>query len=373
MATNAAPAGTAISEEELAHRLAFARVPRIGSRRTELLEAHFPSLKEAWKADRGELQAAGLDDGTIRSLQQHRAHLKPEAELEQLVAAGVTAIPWNDPRYPPRLREIDERPPVLFMHGEFIPRDEWSLAVVGTRRASPYGRQTAEEFSRDLAHNGITVVSGLARGIDGIAHQAALDAGGRSIAVLPCGLDTIYPPEHAELARRIADEGALLSEQALGVKPRADYFPRRNRILSGLTLGTLVIEAGKKSGALHTANWANSQNREVFAVPGRITSPNSQGANALIQQGMAKLVTNVRDVLEELNLQMVEHQIELARVLPDDPTESLILKQLSHEPMHIDEAVRAVDLPVSTVSSTLAMLELKGAVRQVGPMTYVRV
>lgn len=373
MATRAAPAWTTASEEELSYRLAFARVPRIGSRRTELLEAYFPTLADAWRAGRGELQAAGLDDATIRSLQQHRGSIDPQAELEGLAAAGVTAIPWNDPRYPPRLREIDERPPVLFMRGELIARDEWSVAVVGTRRVSPYGRQMAEEFSRDLAHNGITVVSGLARGVDGIAHQAALDAGGRSIGVLPCGLDTVYPPEHAGLVRRLAEEGAVFSEQALGVRPRADYFPRRNRILSGLTLGTLIIEAGEGSGALHTANWANTQNREVFAVPGRITSPGSHGSNALIQQGMAKLVTHVRDILEELNLQMVEHQIELASVLPDDPTESTVLQQLSHDPMHIDEAVRAAGLPVATVSSTLAMLELKGMVRQVGPMTYVRV
>jgi DNA processing protein len=191
---------------------------------------------------------------------------------------------------------------------------------------------------------------------------------------VPCGLDTIYyPPEHASLARRLAEEGSVLSEQSLGVKPRADYFPRRNRILSGLTLGSLVIEAGEWSGTLHTANWANAQNREVFAVPRQITSPSSLGSNALIQQGMAKLVTNVRDVLEELNLQMVEHQIELASVLPDDPTEATILKQLSQDPMHIDGTIRSAGLPVSTVSSTLAMLEMKGLVRQVGPMTYVRI
>ena len=357
---------------DLAYRLAFARVPRIGSRRAELLERYFPNLADAWSAGRADLQAAGLDPATIRSLQQVRASVEPEIELERMHQAGVQALSRHDPAYPARLREIDDPPPVLFMRGTIEPRDEWSVAVVGTRRVTPYGRQITEQFSRDLAHNGITVVSGLARGVDGIAHQAALAADGRSIGVLPCGLDTVYPPEHAALARQLAENGALVSEQPLGVPPRADYFPRRNRILSGLTLGTLVIEAGEGSGALHTANWANAQNREVFALPGRITSPSSHGTNALIQQGMAKLVTNTRDILEELNLQMVEHQIELASVLPDDPTQATILRHLSDDPTHIDETVRAVGLPTSTVTSTMAMLELKGLVRQVGPTTYVR-
>ena len=164
----------------------------------------------------------------------------------------------------------------------------------------------------------------------------------------------------------------MISEQALGIRPKADYFPRRNRIIAGLTLGTLIVEAGEGSGALHTANWANEQNREVFAVPGRITSPTSKACNALIQQGMAKLVTEVGDILEELNLQMVEQQLELSAIIPEDPTQAAVLEHVGPEPLHIDEAVRLAGLPASTVSSTLAMLEMKGLVRQVGPMTYVR-
>ena len=167
--------------------------------------------------------------------------------------------------------------------------------------------------------------------------------------------------------------GAVISEHPLGVQPRADYFPRRNRILSGISLGTLVTEAGEGSGALHTANWANDQNREVSAVPGRITSPTSHATNALIQKGMAKLVSEIGDILVELNLQIVEHQPGLDRQIPEDPTQAAILKQLSREPLHVDEAVRAAGLPASTVASTLAMLELKGLVRQVGPMAYVRI
>ena len=363
------------SRADLPYWLAFVRVPRIGfgSRRMALLEARFSTMADAWSAPRPDLLAAGLDAPIVDNLLKVRAGSDPMKELENLQRAGVQAYTWHDPQYPPRLREIDERPPVLFVRGSIEPRDEWSVAVVGTRRVSPYGRQVAEELSRDLARNDITIVSGLARGVDAITHEAALDAGGRSLAVLACGLDSVYPAEHAALARRLIDQGAVVSEQPLGTPPRADYFPRRNRILSGLALGSLIVEAGADSGALHTANWANAQNREVFAVPGRITSPTSHGTNALIQQGMAKLVTSVQDILEELNLQMVEQQIALAAVIPEDPAQAQILRHLSGDPTHIDEAVRAAHLPTSTVSGALAMLELKGLVRQVGPMTYVRV
>ena len=361
-----------MAHPDLPYWLAFARVPRIGSRRVQRLETAFGSLRDAWTAPRAQLQAAGLDAATLRSFLQARGKIDPAAEEAALGPAGIQAYTWHDSEYPRRLREVDGRPPVLFVRGELLARDEWAVAVVGTRKVSPYGRQVTEELCRGLAQNGVTVISGLARGVDGIAHQAALDSGGRSIGVLASGLDIIYPPEHAGLARRVAQQGALVSEQSLGVRPRADYFPRRNRILSGLALGSLIVEAGEGSGVLHTANWANEQNREVFAVPGRITSPTSHGANALIQQGMAKLVTNVADILVELNLQMVEHQVTLGAALPEDPAQAAVLEQVGPEPLHTDDAVRAVGLPSSTVSSTLAMLGLKGMVRQVGPMLYVR-
>ncbi len=359
--------------DELAYWLGFARVSRIGSKRTEQLEAHFGSLAAAWGAPLAELRAAGMDTATLRSLSQAWSSIDPAAELSGLERAGVAAFTWHDAAYPARLKQIAGRPPVLFVRGQIQPADDWSVAVVGTRRVSPYGRQVTEEMSRGLAQNGVTVTSGLARGVDGIAHAAALDSGGRSIAVLANGLDSVYPPEHTGLAHRVEAAGAIVSEHPLGVQPRAEYFPRRNRILAGLTLGTLIVEAGKGSGALHTANWANEQNREVFAVPGRITSPTSEATNALIQQGMAKLVTQVSDILEELNLQMVEHQGELSTLIPEDPTQALILAKLGGDPIHVDEAVRAADLPAATVSSTLAMLEMKGLVRQVGPMIYVRI
>jgi DNA processing protein len=242
---------------------------------------------------------------------------------------------------------------------------------VGTRRPTPYGRQVAEEISYQLASHRISVVSGLARGVDAIAHRAAIQAGGRTVAVLACGLDVVYPPEHARLAFEIAEQGALISEYPLGTQPRGDYFPRRNRIMSGVSLGVLVIEGDLKSGAIITARWAADQNREVFAVPGSIFSPQSRGTNDLIQQG-AKLVQTVQDVLEELNLTMVPHQMEMQQLMPATDTESDLLHHISKEPVHIDEVCRRSGLPVSTVSSVLAMMELKGLIKQMGPMAYVR-
>jgi DNA processing protein len=279
---------------------------------------------------------------------------------------------WDDPEYPARLKEVDDKPPVLYVRGELTPDDEVSVAVVGTRKATPYGRQAAEHFASDLASNGVTVVSGLARGIDAVAHRAAMAAGGRTIAVLACGLDIVYPPEHARLAREITEHGALVSDYPLGMQPRSEFFPRRNRILSAVSLGVLVVEGSETSGALLTARYALDQNREVFAVPGSIYSPGHRGANRLIRDGEAKLVSSTEDILEELNLKTVTQQIELREVTPADPTEAKLLNVLTNQPSHIDDVQRASGLPIASVSSALAVLELKGMVRQVGPMSFVR-
>jgi len=260
----------------------------------------------------------------------------------------------------------------LFVRGSLTPADDWAVAVVGTRRVTVYGRQAAEEMARGLAQSRVTVVSGLARGVDAIAHRAALSAGGRTIAVQACGLDLVYPPEHKRLAEEIVESGALLSEYPPGTQPRSENFPRRNRLLSGMSLGVLIVEGDVKSGALITARQALDQNREVFALPGSIYSPNSRGTNKLIQEGQAKLTLDVQDILAELNLTMASHQIEMTELLPADDTESALLAHLSAQPVHIDEVRRNSGLPISTVTSALAMLELKGLVRQIGRMNYVR-
>lgn len=356
---------------DLKYWVAFSRITGLGRVRFSLLEDHFPNMEEAWRAGASELKAAGLDSRLVSHITAERPNVPPDEEIERLAERGVTALTWHDEAYPSRLKEIYDRPPVLYVRGELTAADEWPVAVVGTRRPTPYGRQAAEELSYGLARNGICVVSGLARGIDAIAHRAALDAGGRTIAVLACGLDIVYPPEHARLATEIAERGALVSDYPLGTQPRGDYFPRRNRIMSGMSLGVLAIEGDLKSGAMITTRLALEQNREVFAVPGSVFSPQSRGTNALIKEG-AKLVQTVEDVLEELNLTMVPQQIEMKETIPATDTEAALLRHISREPVHIDEVCRISGLPIATVSSVLAMLELKGLVRQMGPMSYVR-
>lgn len=348
----------------------FSLVPGVGRVRFAQLENYFGSLENAWQAGPADLKRAGLDARVVRAITAARSGLSLDAEMEKLERYGVKVFCRNDPEYPSRLKEIYDYPPVLYVRGSLLPEDEWCLAVVGTRRATVYGRQVAEEMVTDLARSKITIVSGLARGIDSVAHHSALEAGGRSIAVFGCGLDMVYPSENATLARRVMEQGALVSEYPLGTKPRPENFPRRNRIMSGLSLGVLVIEASKTSGAMITAHLALEQNREVFAIPGSILAPQSRGTNHLIQEG-AKLVQDYTDILEELNLTTVAHQMEIKEVIPTSDIETVLLKQLGAEPAHIDEVCRGSQLPVSQVSSTLAMMELKGLVRQVGTMSYI--
>lgn len=361
-----------MDEVERTYWIAFSRVSRIGRVRVAQLEDHFGRLEHAWHASPGELKAAGLDSATINACVEARTTIDPSRELGLLAQHGVQAITWHDAAYPAGLREVYDRPPVLYVRGSLTPADDWAVAVVGTRRVTVYGRQVAEEMARGLAANSVTVVSGLARGVDAVAHRAALEAGGRSIGVLACGLDMVYPPEHKRLAEQIVEHGAIVSDYAIGTQPRAEFFPRRNRILSGLSLGVLVVEGDLKSGALITARQALEQNREVFAVPGSIYSPNSRGTNKLIQDGEAKATLEVQDVLAELNLSMAAHQIEMTELVPADATEVTLMQLLGSEPAHIDEIRRDSGLPIATVTSALAMLELKGMVRQVGRMNYVR-
>ena len=357
---------------DLKYWVALNRIPGLGTVRFRLLEKYFPSLEAAWTASRSELREAGLDQKSAGSIVSLRATISPDAEMERLETAGIRPINWHDSMYPPRLKEIHDPPPVLYLRGQLLPQDERSVAIVGTRKATAYGREAVTAITTDLAHNGVTVVSGLARGIDSVAHRAVLGVSGRTIAVLGHGLDTIYPSEHTRLAREVEEHGALMSEYPLGVRPSARNFPRRNRLMSGMTLGTLVVEAGDVSGALVTVRHPLEQNREVFCVPGSIFSPLSRGANMLIQDG-AKLVLSAKDVLEELNLTTVAHQIEMRAILqPQDGNESLLLSQISHEPTHIDDISRSSQLPITIVNSTLSMMELKGLVMQVGGMRYIR-
>jgi len=349
----------------------FNIVPGIGPARLQRLLDHFGDAESAWHAAPLELARAGLDRKSLQNLLAMRGKLDLDAEMRRIEDAGAHVLTLQDENYPRLLRQIHLPPPVLYVRGSCLPEDEWAIAVVGTRRAKAYGREVTRYLAGGLARNGITVVSGMARGIDSQAHRTALEAGGRTIAVLGSGIDIIYPHENVDLAQDIVNRGALMTEYPLGTKPDRRNFPPRNRIISGLTLGTLVTQAGEGSGALITAYFALEQGREVFAVPGSLLDRGSSGTNRLIQQGEAKLVLNVEDILEELNLTMVSQQAEVRAVVPENQTEALLLKHLSEEPVHVDELGRASGLPIAQVSGTLALMELKGLVRQTGAMNYV--
>ncbi|MBI2854937.1 MAG: DNA-protecting protein DprA [Chloroflexi bacterium] len=356
--------------DNIAYWVAFSRVPGVGRVRLSQLEDYFGDLEKAWNASAGELRQAGLDARTIGSVEAVRARLVLEKELELLEKYQVRVLVHREPTYPSRLKEIYDYPPVIYVRGELRPSDESCVAVVGTRKATMYGKQVADDMAAGLARSGITVVSGLARGIDTIAHRSAIDAGGRTIAVFASGLDAVYPAENTALAKDILNHGALISEYPVGVRPKAENFPRRNRILSGMSLGVLVVEAGEDSGAMITALQANEQNREVFAVPGSILSPASMGTNRLIQEG-ARLVRDYRDILAELNLTIAAEQLEMKDVLVTSEAESKLLAHVSVEPIHVDDICRKSGLPTPAVSSTLAIMELKGLVRQIGGNNYV--
>lgn len=401
------PAVITRADISLGYWIALSQTPGLGAARFRLLEAHFGGdLESAWKAPQWELRAAGIGGGVVKAIAEGREKIDPDGELERLANSGVKALTWHDEDYPRRLKEVVDAPPVLFCRGELSPGDETSVAVVGTRRPTDYGRRVTADLCKELAARGVTVVSGLALGIDARAHQATVDAGGRTIAVLGNGLDTVYPRENRRLAERIlAEGGALVSEFPLGTRPEASHFPRRNRIISGMTLGTLITEANETSGTRWTVYHALEQNREIFCVPGSVYSDASRLTNRLIREG-AKLVCGVSDILEEIGLDTAERQIAMTldengerasdagglrggRVepplhgdnergaeateqnpQPDNPEEADLLRHITTEPTHIDDLARLSGRPITEISGLLTMLELKGLVIQAGMMHY---
>jgi DNA processing protein len=348
----------------------FNLVKGIGAVRVKGLLDAFGSLQAAWNAPADALRAAGLPPRALEALLKVRKDVDLHKVCESIHRRGIQVTTWEDEGYPRRLREIDQAPPVLYARGGFVPEDDWSVAVVGTRRVTAYGRQVAEELAAFLAHNQITVVSGLARGVDRIAHEAALRHGGRTIAVLGSGVDVIYPPEHARLVDEItAGHGAVVSDYVPGTPPDSANFPPRNRIISGLSLASVVVEASETSGALITATFAVNQGRDVFAVPGGIYAPQSKGANRLIRDGAHPLL-RFEEILEVLDLGKVHEYRAAQLVLPADPVEARLLEVIAAEPAHVDEICARSGLPIDQVSATLTLMELKGMVRQAGGMQF---
>lgn len=347
--------------------LAFNHVKSIGAVRFRKLLKHFGSLSAAWRANPDQLLAAGLTAKSIEQLLTVRKKISVEKLEEDYSKRGIKAILWEDPSYPKLLAEIPQAPPVLYVLGELKTEDELAFAIVGTRNVTAYGKQVTRDTAEVLSKSGVCIVSGLARGVDAIAHQTAISCGGRTIAVLGSGVDVIYPPEHRKLAEKICLHGAVISDYAPGTKPEGINFPPRNRIISGLSRGVLVIEAGERSGALITAKFSADQGREVFAVPGSVLAAMSRGTNDLIAQG-ATPMTNPKLLLDFLKIGGNPSEKQAARSI--DPEQAKILHALGSETKHIDDLANKLDYTMEKLSAALIMMELEGLVSKTESMHY---
>ncbi len=364
--------------------LSLTQLPELGSARIRALVGHFGSSDHLFGATAREL--AGVPGVTrrlaaslahaLRGRQLSDARSFAARELSRLNFHGGRILTYWDGEYPDLLRKIYDPPLALYLLGSFTAADALPIAIVGTRSPTDYGSSLAESFARELSRAGLTVVSGLARGIDTVAHGAALDGRGRTIAVTGSGLDVIYPPENRRLYARIAAGGAVVTECAMGAKPDAVNFPRRNRIISGLSLGTIVIETDETGGAMITASIALEQNREVFAVPGPVTSRQSRGCHALIRDGRAKLTGSIDDVLSEFShrLPLPPRQGPRVRKPAADVTlfEEQILRALGEEPVHVDLLAEKSRSSISETLVGLLTLECKGLVKQLPGKRFVR-
>ena len=362
--------------------LGLRSIPGVGLVLAQRLIQRFGSPAAVFQASFKDLVALrGISTAIAQAIRGFRAWDKMEEHLSRLKPAGVEMVTQDDPCFPLRLKEIPYPPLYLFIKGTLAPEDGLAVAIIGTRGASYYGLKACRRLAGGLAARGVTVVSGLARGIDTAAHQGALEMSGRTLAVLGCGLDVVYPPENRKLYQEIPEHGALVSEFPLGAPPEARNFPIRNRIISGLALGVVVIEAGVSSGTAITVRYALDQGREVFAVPGPIDSPTSLGPHRLIQEG-AKLVQDVEDILQELPglkqapgplfapagpASRVAEAAAPTRALPEDP----LLPLLGSEPMQLEELVQASHLPVKDILTRLTLLELQGLVKELPGKCYV--
>jgi DNA processing protein len=351
--------------EEWRFWLALRMVRGVGNVTYRELLTRFCSPEAVLHAGADALIAAGVHAEVARAIASFDQWRAVEAELHKITRTEVRLVTRLDAEYPENLTHLHDPPPFLYVRGSLIPEDRLAIAIVGSRFASAYGRGVARELARGLTEKGVTIVSGLARGVDVEAHRATLEAKGRTIAVLGSGIDIIYPNEHRSLAADIPAHGAVISEFPLGSKPDAVHFPYRNRVISGLTLGTVVVEAAENSGSLITARFALEQNREVFAVPGVITSGRSRGPHKLIKEG-AKLVENVEDILQEIapGLPRMAPPSVIDPGPPLTPHETLLIRQFEQDPLHVDLLIAKSGLTPARVLEVLLELELKGLVTQ---------
>lgn len=358
---------------DLKYWISITKTDVVGPTRFKKLLAYFPDMEKAFFASFEELIKAGIAAKAAEEFISKRKNISPDGEMEKMQKESINAITLNDKPYPALLKEIYDAPPVIFYKGNINILDEPGIGVVGSRRISSYGNQTTPFLVKPLAKNRMVITSGLALGIDAIAHTAALEVQGKTIAVLGSGLDkaNIYPSHHRYLCDKIIEKnGCVITEYVLGTPPLNYNFPQRNRIISGLSLGVLVIEAAEKSGALITAKTALDQNREVFAVPGSIFSPTSSGTHTLLKKG-AHLITSADDILEILNFKKIIEHNENKKILPETEEQKRILENLTDAPVHIDSLCRDLNMEASLLSSALMMMEMKGMVKNLGGSMYV--
>jgi len=344
-------------------------VPRMNETRLKNLLARLRTPERIFAASASDiLEVKGIDKELAAAIRSYRRSDETGRRLKAAQALGVRTVAYSEADYPENLKRLAHMPPVLFVRGELRPEDTTAAAVVGTRVPSHYGRQIAEKLGRELAQHDVTVVSGLARGVDTFAHKGALDGGGRTVAVLGCGIDVCYPPENRKLYDAVASQGAVLSEFSLGVEPLAMNFPKRNRVVSGLSQVIVAVEAGEKSGVLNTVGWANDQGRTVFAVPGNITSQQSLGINRLLKNG-ARPLLSVDDVLQELGVaKRAEQRLRVEVAAEEKP----VMEFLTAEPLHVDEICEGLGIPMAGLLSVLMQLEIKGLVRQLPGKFFVK-
>lgn len=359
-------------EQERIYYNAFNQIREIGSVRFRKLLNFFPNLEAAWRATAAEYEQAQIEAAVASQILEARRRIDPETEFAKLVNLNIDLITYQDQTYPELLKEIPNPPMALYIRGALAPADALAIAVVGTRKFTNYGSRVATDIVSQLVQANLTIVSGLALGIDSLAHSAAMDNGGRTLAILASGVDSIYPASNRVIGEKIlGNYGALISELPLGTPPLKHHFPHRNRIISGLALGTLVIEAATDSGSLITARHALEQNRQVFAVPGSIYNPASIGPNNLLKMG-AQPVTSAADILEDLNLASRQQEIVTSTLVGDNTEEQKILELLGREPLHADQVAKASGLSTATVAATLMIMEMKGKVRNLGANQYVK-
>ena len=359
-------------EDEKAYWVALNHVKGLGPKRFRRIIETWGTPREAWNQSENELERL-LGARVASEFICLKKKINPYKMLEEIYREGIEVVLESEEEYPDSLRSILNPPPLLYYRGEISPRDSVAVAIVGSRTPTVNGLYTAEEIGMALAQHDILVVSGLARGVDSAAHRGAIKGGGRTIAVLGSGLKKIYPPENRELAEEIACNGLIMSEYPLEMGPMQGNFPARNRIISGLSLAVLVVEAARDSGSLITAGFALEQGREVFAVPGPIQNEACHGSNRLIQQG-AYLFQDVGDIIETLRLNRISRD-QIAAIKEPELTESeeIVLALLKNGPLHIDLIIRDSGLPASEVSSLLVLLELKGCVREEAGKLYRRI